>query len=125
MLTIRLARFGKKKQPFYRVAVGEKKRSPNGLSIEYLGHLNPKTGETKLNQERIKYWLSQGASCSRTMGMLLVKEGLIDKEKLPKKYFTPRKRNKKKQAPVDSSAASPSTPAAPAEQPTPEQTSAQ
>ena len=41
MLMIRLARFGAKKKPFYRVVVIEKERERNGRNLEVLGHYNP------------------------------------------------------------------------------------
>ena len=41
MLTIRLARIGKKKRPFYRVVVTEKTRPRNGRFVEIVGHLRP------------------------------------------------------------------------------------
>ena len=41
MLMIRLARFGAKKKPFYRVVVIEKERARNGRALEVVGHYNP------------------------------------------------------------------------------------
>ncbi|MBU0647806.1 30S ribosomal protein S16 [Patescibacteria group bacterium] len=98
MLMIRLARMGKKKRPFYRIAVGDKKNSPLGKQIEFIGHFDPLSKELKLDHERAKYWLGQGAGCSRTVGMIFIKEGLLEKEDLPIKYFVERKRVKKKDA---------------------------
>ena len=43
MLMIRLARFGAKKKPFYRVVVIEKERARNGRNLEVVGHYNPLT----------------------------------------------------------------------------------
>lgn len=115
MLTIRLARYGKKKQPFYRLAVGRKQHTPTGPTIEFLGHYNPKSGEVKLESERIKYWLSQGAQYSRTVAMMLVKDGILTKEKLPVKYNVTKTRKKKKEAPVAATPTpAPSAPATPA-----------
>lgn len=99
MLTIRLARFGKKKQPFYRIVVNEKKHPPKGNVVEYLGTLNPKSKELKYDKQRIEYWLSKGASYSRTIGMMLVKEKLIKKEDLPALFLVEKKRKKKKEQP--------------------------
>lgn len=114
MLMIRLARFGKKKQPFYRLSVAERRHSPNGKNTEYIGIYNPKSKELKIDQERAKYWLSKGAGCSRTITMLFVKEGLLKKEGLPAKYLHARTRKKKKQS---ESEAVPQAAASPAEQP--------
>ena len=47
MLMIRLARFGAKKKPFYRVVVIEKERARNGRNLEVVGHYNPLTHPPK------------------------------------------------------------------------------
>ncbi len=68
MLAIRLARIGKKKMPFYRVVVIDKRRPRNGRTVEVVGTYDPlkKPAEVKLNAERIKYWLGCGAQPSDT-----------------------------------------------------------
>ena len=55
MLMIRLARFGAKKKPFYRVVVIEKERARDGRNLEVVGQYNPLTDPAKveLNHERI------------------------------------------------------------------------
>ncbi len=69
MLTIRLARIGKKKKPFYRVVVIERTRARDGRVREAVGTYDPlkKPAEVKLDAERIKYWLSEGAQPSDTV----------------------------------------------------------
>ena len=69
MLMIRLARFGKKKMPSYRVVVTDKRRPRNGRFVEIVGTYNPlrKPAEIKLEVERIKYWLGCGAQPSDTV----------------------------------------------------------
>lgn len=66
MVRIRLAKYGKKHNPRYRVVVMEKRTKRNGESIEQLGHYNPTANpsEFKVNKERVEYWLSQGAQPS-------------------------------------------------------------
>jgi small subunit ribosomal protein S16 len=73
MLMIRLARFGAKKKPTYRVVVIEKERARNSRSVEVVGHYNPvaKPAEVQLNRERIEYWVKNGAQLSDTVGRLL------------------------------------------------------
>lgn len=73
MLMIRLARFGAKKKPFYRVVVIEKERARNGRSIEVVGHYNPLTNPAQVvfQHERIKYWTGMGAQTSDTVQRLL------------------------------------------------------
>ncbi|MEK7409208.1 MAG: 30S ribosomal protein S16 [Acidobacteriota bacterium] len=72
---IRLARFGAKKKPSYRVVVIEKERARNGRAIEVVGLYNPLTrpSTVRFKQERIAYWRSQGAQLSDTVSRLLEK----------------------------------------------------
>jgi len=72
---IRLARFGAKKKPFYRVVVIEKEKARNGRNIEVVGHYNPLTHPAKvhLEHERIAYWRKSGAQMSDTVAHLLEK----------------------------------------------------
>ncbi len=73
MLAIRLARIGKKKKPFYRVVVIDKRRPRNGRFMEVVGTYDPlkRPAEVKLNAERIKYWLACGAQPSNTVRSFL------------------------------------------------------
>lgn len=72
---IRLARFGARKQPYYRVVVIEKDRARNGRSVEVVGTYNPRTSPATvdLKRERIDYWRSKGAQLSERVGKLLEK----------------------------------------------------
>ena len=73
MLAIRLARIGKKKTPFYRVVVLDKRRPRNGRTVEVVGIYDPlkKPALIELNAERVKYWLSCGAQPSDTVRSFL------------------------------------------------------
>lgn len=73
MLTIRLARIGKKKKPFYRVVVIESSKPRNGRVVELVGTYDPlqKPAEIKLDSERIKHWLGVGAQPSDTVRSFL------------------------------------------------------
>jgi small subunit ribosomal protein S16 len=73
VLTIRLARIGKKKHPFYRVVVTEKTRPRNGRFVEIVGTYDPlKTpADIKLNNERVQYWIGKGAQPSDTVRSFL------------------------------------------------------
>jgi small subunit ribosomal protein S16 len=79
MLMIRLARFGAKKKPFYRVVVIEKERARNGRHIEVVGHYNPLThpAQVVLQHDRIQYWTGNGAQLSDTV------KRLVDKNPAP------------------------------------------
>jgi small subunit ribosomal protein S16 len=73
MLAIRLARFGAKKKPTYRVVVIDKERARNSRSVEVVGHYNPisKPAEVHLNHERIHHWIKNGAQPSVTVTRLM------------------------------------------------------
>ncbi len=75
MLMIRLARFGARKQPHYRVVVIEKDRARNGRSIEIVGTYNPRTNPAtvSLKQDRISYWTGNGAQLSDRVKKLVDK----------------------------------------------------
>jgi small subunit ribosomal protein S16 len=73
VVMIRLARFGARKQPYYRVVVIEKDRARNGRSVEVVGTYNPRTNPATvdLKRERIDYWTGKGAQLSDTVAKLL------------------------------------------------------
>jgi small subunit ribosomal protein S16 len=75
MLMIRLARFGAKKKPFYRIVVIEKERAANGRCLEVVGHYNPLTSPAKvdLKYDRLEHWTKQGALFSGTVKRLVEK----------------------------------------------------
>ena len=75
MVTIRLARGGAKKRPFYHVVVTDSRNRRDGKYIERVGFFNPiaRGGEVRLqlNQERLSYWLGQGAQTSDRVASLI------------------------------------------------------
>ena len=73
MLMIRLARFGAKKKPTYRVVVIDKERARDSRAVEVVGIYNPVAQPTavKLNHERIAHWMKNGAQPSDTVARLL------------------------------------------------------
>ncbi len=70
---IRLARFGAKKKPTYRIVVIEKERARDSRSVEVVGQYNPISHPPTVNlkHERIQYWLKNGAQPSDTVSRLL------------------------------------------------------
>jgi len=68
MVSIRLSRGGSKKRPFYHIQVTDSRKSRDGRFIERVGFFNPvargQEERLRLDQERIAYWVSQGAQCS-------------------------------------------------------------
>jgi small subunit ribosomal protein S16 len=75
MVTIRLARQGSKKHPFYQITVAERSSGRDGRFVERLGFYNPvaRGGEEKLrlDVERADYWVSQGARPSERVRQLI------------------------------------------------------
>lgn len=73
MLMIRLARFGAKKKPTYRLVVIEKDRARDSRAIEIVGHYNPVANPkvVSLKHDRIDHWVKQGAQPSETVARLL------------------------------------------------------
>jgi len=73
VLTIRLSRFGKRKKPFYRVVVIESSKARNGRVVEAVGTYDSlkKPAEVKLDADRVKYWLGNGAQPSDTVRSLI------------------------------------------------------
>ncbi|MBI1896520.1 MAG: 30S ribosomal protein S16 [Acidobacteria bacterium] len=73
MLMIRLARFGAKKKPSYRVVVIEKERARDSRAVEVVGHYNPvaRPKVIDLDRERIEHWVRNGARVSDTVARLL------------------------------------------------------
>jgi small subunit ribosomal protein S16 len=72
---IRMARFGAKKKPSYRVVVIEKERARNSRSVEVVGLYNPVSQPPVVNlkRDRIEYWMKAGAQPSDTVRRLLKK----------------------------------------------------
>ncbi len=92
MITIRLFRIGKKRQPSYKIVVTDKKNPPSGgRFIDEVGFYDPITKNKSINGDKVKYWVSKGASVSDTVHNLLVKEGVIEDKKRAK-HNTPEKK---------------------------------
>ena len=103
MLKIRLQRIGRKNDAAFRVVLTDSKNSTkSGKFLELLGTYNPKAlnKKTRTNfiNDRIKYWLSQGAKLSDTMHNFLVRDKVIEGKKinvLPKKKPTQKRKELK------------------------------
>ncbi|RKX27962.1 MAG: 30S ribosomal protein S16 [Candidatus Zixiibacteriota bacterium] len=78
---IRLRRMGKKKQPFYRIVAADSRRARNGSFLEILGTYNPieKPAQVKLIEDRLNYWLDQGAIPSDTVNSIFTQVGFNEK----------------------------------------------
>ncbi len=76
---IRLKRFGKKKQPFYRVVAAEQSRARNSKTLEVIGTYDPLQDPIRfeIKVERVQHWLSVGAQPTEALERLLANAGVI------------------------------------------------
>ena len=118
---IRLARAGSKNRPFFRIVVSDKRSPRDGKFIEKLGTYNPllpKEDENRVlfDEERVKYWLSKGATPSYKMAIFLSKSNLVEKPPIPEQTKKHLPKVKKKEG-EDKKDAAPKVEAKPEEKP--------
>ena len=79
MVKIRLKRMGAHKRPFYRVIVADSRTPRNGKFIEEIGYYNPlaEPVDIKIDDEKAKKWLDNGAQPTETVRSLFKKTGII------------------------------------------------
>lgn len=82
MLTIKLAKIGKKKYHTFQIIITEKTKDTSGNYLELLGSHNPHTNKSNLKIDRIKYWLSKGAQTTDVVHNLLVEQKIITSKKV-------------------------------------------
>jgi small subunit ribosomal protein S16 len=77
---IRLARHGAKKKPFYRIVVADGRYPRDGRFLETVGTYNPmvEPHEVTLKNDRIAYWMDNGATPTDTVSSLLKREGFYE-----------------------------------------------
>ena len=98
MLKLRLSMGGTKKRPIYKIVVADSRFARDGRFIEKLGFFNPLLPKEKkervgLEEERIKYWLSQGAQPTTRVARILGENKMIE---MPAKGNNPQKAIPKK-----------------------------
>lgn len=75
MVTIRLARHGAKKRPFYQIVVADSRKARNGRFIEKIGFFNPvaqgQEEKLRLELERVTHWVGLGATVSERVARLI------------------------------------------------------
>jgi len=75
MVTIRMARGGAKKRPFYNIVVTDSRNRRDGSFIERLGFFNPIAAgneeRLRIDRARVDYWISKGAQASERVASLL------------------------------------------------------
>jgi len=79
-IVIRLSRQGRKNRPHYRLGVFDRRTRRDGPPIEYLGHYDPLIEDDQrkvtLDEERVRYWIGQGAYVSDTVRSFLKARGI-------------------------------------------------
>ncbi|HIW03251.1 MAG TPA: 30S ribosomal protein S16 [Firmicutes bacterium] len=85
MVKIRLTRMGDKKSPFYRIIVADERSPRDGRFIDAIGTYNPLTSpaEIKIDAEKARMWLSNGAQPTDTVKSLFVQQEIIPAGKRP------------------------------------------
>lgn len=118
MVKIRLRRMGAKKRPFYRVVVADSRCARDGRFIESIGTYDPNLDPPaiKLNNERVEYWLGNGARPSDTARALLKVAGFLGGATPKPEKAAPISKKGKAKAAAEAAApaAEASTPEAPA-----------
>jgi small subunit ribosomal protein S16 len=75
MVTIRLARAGAKKRPFYHIVVTDSRNKRDGRCVERIGFFNPVATEQeealRIEADRVDYWISKGAKPSERVAKLI------------------------------------------------------
>ena len=81
MVKIRLRRMGAKQHPFYRLVVADSRSPRDGRFIEHLGYYDPMKDpvQVKIDVEKVKLWLRQGAQPSEAARSLLKREGILER----------------------------------------------
>jgi len=107
---IRLSRWGTKKRPYYRIVVANSRAPRDGDYIEKVGTFNPMLPDTdanrlKMNEERIKHWLSLGAQPTDRVQRFLFKAGVIKAEPAHKTNFVGVSKKEKKKIADEKAAA--------------------
>ena len=80
MVKIRMRRMGSKKKPFYRIVVADSRRQTRGRFIEEIGYYNPVSNpkQFKVNAQRAKEWINNGAQPSTTVKKLFDLYNVLD-----------------------------------------------
>ncbi len=75
---LRLTRIGGRKDPVWRVVVADQRSKRDGRNLEIVGHYNAQTNPStiKVDEERVKEWLSRGAQPTDTVRKILRTQGI-------------------------------------------------
>lgn len=104
-LKIRLARAGAKKRPYYHIVVADSRSPRDGRFIEKLGSYNPMlpsdhADRVRLQEERIRHWLSEGALATERVAKFLGRAGVAEMPPIPErpKRSAPKKKAQERAA---------------------------
>ena len=75
---MRLRRMGAKKAPTYRVIIADSRSPRDGRFIEEIGHFDPRADIVKIDADKAKAWLANGAQPTDTVKALLKKTNIVD-----------------------------------------------
>lgn len=103
MIVIRFSRVGRKNKPQFRLVVQDNKIAPTGRHIEIVGSWDPHQKVGVFKNERIVYWLGQGAQASNSVHNLLIAQKVIVAKKRAikmKKVEAPAVEEPKKETPA-------------------------
>ena len=94
VVRIRLARFGRKHRPFYRIVVADARSPRDGRHLERVGTYDPLPGkdgikEVRLRADRIRYWMACGAQPTSKVAWLLGKAGILPEQPRPEPVAAP------------------------------------
>ena len=100
MVKLRLKRMGKKHIPLYKIVAADSRSPRDGRFIESVGHYNPHTDPIvlTLQEDRVLYWLNNGAKPTETVRSLLRKEGVMMRYRLQKAKVSTEKIEEKMNA---------------------------
>lgn len=79
MLKMRLKRLGKKREVSYRIVIAPSTSRRDGRPVAEVGFHNPRSNETRFNEEAVADWLKKGAQPTDTVKSLLIKANLMAK----------------------------------------------
>ena len=71
MITLRLARHGRKKNPFYQIVAIDKKKRVGGKPKETIGYWHPSSKNLQIDEKRAKFWKDHGATYSHAVQKLI------------------------------------------------------
>jgi small subunit ribosomal protein S16 len=93
LVKLRLKRMGKKHIPLYKIVAADARSPRDGRFIESVGHYNPHTDPMLITfkEDRVLYWLNNGAQPTETVKSLLRKEGVMMKYRLSRSKVSAEK----------------------------------